>query len=77
MIGLNFFEKKLESNHRELTPCVFFLWSYLKSKIYIAKPRTLVYFKDTIEREIRAISYNTLESVIPNVAHKVDEKESR
>ena len=40
----------------DLSPPDFFLWGYLKEKIYKNKPQTLEQLKNNIEQEIRAIS---------------------
>lgn len=50
----------------DLTPPDFFLWGYLKSKVYINKPRTLAALKANIRREIAAISTETLEKTMEN-----------
>jgi len=34
---------------------IFFIWGYLKSRIYTHKPRTLNYLKEAIRHEIRPI----------------------
>ena len=39
----------------DLTPPDFFLWGYLKSKVYVNKPRTVAELKDNIREEIAAI----------------------
>ena len=36
-------------------PPDFFLWGYLKERVYQEKPRTLITLKNTIEEEIKAI----------------------
>lgn len=50
----------------DLTPPDFFLWGYLKSKVYTNKPRTLAQLRANIRREIRAISADTLAKVMEN-----------
>jgi hypothetical protein len=39
----------------DLAPCDFFLWGYLKSKVYTHRPENLQALKDAIRREIAAI----------------------
>ena len=39
----------------DLNPCDFFLWGYLKSKVYEPLPKTLDDLKANIEREIKRI----------------------
>ena len=40
----------------DLSACDFFLWGYLKSKVYEKKPRTTVNLKQNIRDEVAAIS---------------------
>lgn len=51
----------------DLTGPDFLLWVYLKSKVYINKPRNLRVLKANIRWEIRAISAETLAKVMGNV----------
>ena len=39
----------------DLSPCDFFLWGYLKGKVYIDKPQDIPQLKNAIEMELRAI----------------------
>ena len=50
----------------DLSPCDFFLWGYLKSKVYLGKPRTIPELKEAIQREIAAIPDTMLENVMKN-----------
>ena len=50
----------------DLTQLDYYLWGYLKSKVYIDKPWTLAQLKTNIEREIAVIPRATLEKVIEN-----------
>ncbi|CAH1969028.1 unnamed protein product [Acanthoscelides obtectus] len=56
----------------DLTPLDFFLWGYLKSKIYVNKPATLQELKNNIIAEINAIEPTMLQNVIENFDHSVD-----
>jgi hypothetical protein len=44
----------------------FFLWGYLKSKVYEKNPRTMVGLKQNIREEVAAISPNMLQLVMQN-----------
>ena len=44
----------------------FFLWGYLKSKVYEKKPRTTVDLKQNIREEVAAISPTMLQRVMQN-----------
>ncbi|XP_018315542.1 uncharacterized protein [Mycetomoellerius zeteki] len=50
----------------DLTAPDFFLWGFLKSKVYVNKPRTLEALKDNIRREMAAIEPETLQKVMEN-----------
>jgi hypothetical protein len=45
----------------DLNACDFFLWGYLKSKVYEKKPRTMVALKQNIRDEVAAISPTMLQ----------------
>lgn len=49
-----------------LEPLRFFLWGFLKNKVYNPLPKTLDDLKSNIEREIKNISKNILEKVFEN-----------
>ena len=42
----------------DLTPCDFFLWGYLKSRVYQTPPNDLIDLRDRIVREAEAIRGN-------------------
>jgi len=48
----------------DLNACDFFLWGYLKSKVYEKKPRTTVDLKQNIWDEVAAISPTMLQRVM-------------
>ena len=48
----------------DLTPPDFFLWGYLKSKVYVNKPRTVEELKENIREEIAAIPAEMLAAKI-------------
>ncbi|CAH2000879.1 unnamed protein product [Acanthoscelides obtectus] len=56
----------------DLTRLDFFLWGYLKSKVYVNKPATLQELKNNIIAEINAIEPTMLQNVIENFDHRVD-----
>jgi hypothetical protein len=49
-----------------LNTCDFFLWGYLKSKVYEKKPRTTEDLKQNIRYEVAAISPTMLQRVMQN-----------
>jgi len=51
----------------------FFLWGYLKSKVYEKKPRTTVDLKQNIREEVAAISPNMLQRVMQNFQKRLGE----
>lgn len=62
----------------DLNPCDFFLWGYLKDRVYKESPSNLDDLKATIQREIAAIDTSTLQNVIKGFEtrlHAIVEKE--
>jgi len=51
----------------DLSACGYFLWGYLKSKIFISKPRTTAELKRSIKEEIAAISEQMTRRVMENL----------
>lgn len=54
----------------DLTAPDFFLWGYLKSKVYANKPETLKQLKENIREEISNISRDLCENVLKNVIQR-------
>ena len=50
----------------------FFLWGYLKERVYVNKPQTLQELKENIRNEIRELNRNPeiLQSVMNNVLER-------
>lgn len=55
----------------DLNPCDYFLWGYLKERIYQNNPQTLPALKDNIKREIRSIPADMIGRVIDNFNARV------
>lgn len=47
----------------DITPLDFFLWGYLKSKVYLNRPNNIDDLKERIRQEIRLISPEVIENV--------------
>lgn len=56
----------------DLTPLDFFLWGYLKSKVYQGDPQNLGQLKHAIRREVRRISSDTCAKVIEEVEKRAN-----
>lgn len=56
----------------DLTPLDYFLWGYLKSKVYANKPATIQALKNNIIAEINTIQAAICEKVIENFDHRID-----
>ena len=56
----------------DLTPLDFFLWGYLKSRVYQSSPQTLHDLKAAIGREVRGIPVETCARVVTEVKHRAD-----
>ena len=54
----------------DLTGPDFFLWGYLKEKVYVNKPQTLQQLKNNIRAEIRALEPETLRGVMENALER-------
>ena len=56
----------------DLTPLDFFLWGFLKSRVYQGVPKTLPDLKAAIGQEIRRISVDTCAKVVAEVKRRAD-----
>jgi len=57
----------------DLSPCDFFLWGYLKEKVYVDKPRDIPQLQNAIERESRAITRQMCEQMMANFSRSLNE----
>ena len=57
----------------DLSPSNFFLWGYLKSKVYQGRPRTIPELKEAIQSEIAAIPGAMLENVMKSFSDRLQE----
>ncbi|GFX89546.1 uncharacterized protein TNCV_72391 [Trichonephila clavipes] len=48
----------------DLTPADFWLWGYLKSRVYLSGPSSLSELKDAIRREVSSIHPDVLHSAV-------------
>ena len=55
-----------------LSTCDFFLWGYLKSRVYTHKPRTLNDLKEAIRQEICPINRQLLARVMDAVKERLE-----
>jgi len=55
----------------DLTPPDFFLWDYLKSKVFTNKPHTLLELKENIIREIKAINVHIQQKVMDSMKKRI------
>lgn len=61
----------------DLTPMDFFLWGYLKSKVYVNKPTSLAQLRENIRHEMAAITESTCRAVMRNFAVRLNEYRER
>ena len=54
----------------DLTAPDFFLWGYLKDKVYANNPQTIEALKENIRHEIAAISPETLRNAMENAVRR-------
>ena len=57
----------------DLIAIVFLFWGYLKSKVYLGKPRTIDELKEAIRREILTIPISMLQDVMENFQNRLQE----
>lgn len=57
----------------DLTACDYWLWGYLKSKVYLRRPRTIEELKENIRNEITAIPMGTLQRVMGNLRNRLEQ----
>jgi len=56
----------------DLSVCDFFLWGYLKQRVYVTKPRTLDELRTNIEEEISKITPALSNKVFENFQKRLD-----
>ena len=57
----------------DLSVCDFFLWRYLKNRVYTTRPRTLDELKQRIQDEIRGIPAEMLQRAMENLNGRLKE----
>ena len=74
--GKNFISFKTEQiwppHSPDFNPLDFFLWGYLKDKVYTPKPATLQDLKNAIRGEIEKITPEMCKSVVDNFKKRLD-----
>jgi hypothetical protein len=61
-----------------LNPCDYFLWSYLKDKVFSSAPRTLPELKERIKESCAQVTRGMLTRVVPNLVLRLQAvRESR
>ncbi|KOC69520.1 hypothetical protein WH47_05463 [Habropoda laboriosa] len=55
----------------DLTPLDFFLWGFLKSKVYANNPKTIDELKNNIAAAINEIEFQLCENVLENWAKRI------
>ena len=56
----------------DLNPCDFFLWGYLKSKVYYPKPNNMNELQQAIEREIRQLSPDMCRKAVLDLRNRAE-----
>ena len=51
-------------------PLDFFLWKYIKTKVYKAKVNDIADLKERIEQEMKALQKETLENVVDSLLER-------
>ena len=55
----------------DLSPCDFFLWGYLKERVYRKWPKTLSEFKNAIDQEIKLIPQEMTKKVMNSFRNRL------
>ena len=55
----------------DLSPPDFFLWGYLKDRVFKDRPKTIPELKENIIEEIKGIKRSVLKSVMENFALRI------
>ncbi|GFW89764.1 uncharacterized protein TNCV_4069631 [Trichonephila clavipes] len=56
----------------DLTPADFWLWGYLKSRVYLSGPSSLSELKDAIHREVSSIHPDVLHSTVAGFVTRLE-----
>ncbi|UYV75817.1 hypothetical protein LAZ67_13001433 [Cordylochernes scorpioides] len=59
------------SRSPDLAPCDFWLWGYIKSRVYRCRPTTLVMLKASIRRHVSSISTDMLFNAVHSVIYRL------
>jgi len=54
----------------DLTASDFFLWGYLKDRVYISKPRTIMQLKKNIREKIKELTPKSLTAVMKHAIER-------
>jgi len=65
-------KKRWPPKSPDLNPCDFYLWAYLKSRVYNPLPKTLNELKSNIETQIKNITKDELKRVFLNFEKRCD-----
>jgi len=57
----------------DLTPCDYFIWGYLKTKVFETRPRTIADLKQRIQDEVAAIPVEMLREVMNSFRSRLEE----
>ena len=57
----------------DLTPCDFFLWGYLKAKVYSHRPGTIEQLKEAIRQEVAAIPPSMTRKALDNFRERLQQ----
>jgi len=57
----------------DITLCDYFLWGYLKTKVFETKPRTITDLKQRIQDEAAAIPVEMLREIMKSFTSRIEE----
>ena len=68
---ISFLQGGAKRTHYCISACDFFLWGYLKSRVYVRKPRTVDDLKVSIREEIATVPQEMLVNVMQNFEERL------
>ena len=72
-LGPKFLDKTMwPPRSPDLNPCDYFLWGYLKDKVYAKIPQTLLDLKGLIESELKSVNSIMLDRVFRNMRERCE-----
>ena len=73
VVKLNCCDIEWPPRSTDLTPCDYFLWGYLKAKVFQHRPRYVEALKEAIRNEVAALPPEMIRRVMENFRERLTE----